>query len=1183
MLDNNGMRKKEEEKKNSCKERNYVLNSPKSDQEYFSQYIYALDKIIDNDDVCNIGIVSPYGSGKSSFVKSFFNKYPDRKKKMNLISLASFDNKENFKNDVACDEYRIYKNRIERSILEQIVYKRKYCFKSKSRIERIHGRLISICLFSFLLVATIVLSLLSVAEFYEMLPSSNGKNFYWYFSFAAVAAFFTVIFLLRIFNINKVAASNIEIEFNKERDGSILNQFVDEIINYCAETKVRYFIFEDIDRFDDSIDLFLKLREINTLINENEGIKNKVAFIYCVKEGIFNKAEDRAKFFDFSISLVPIYNPENASRVFMEAINNNNDLSIKEEDVKEISLFVKDIRVFKTIINDYIFYKDILKTEDANNVKLFAMMVYKNLYFNDFSLLQLNSGILYNCFNEYKTESIEKANEKENALLDELKQKMIDAPSSNSISEEIKMLRERISGIIAIHGLSDSRQPQGYTNNDFVSTYKGLSTGLFINVTIKTPYYQSSNIFKYLSLDTLKSYLNGKTPYELEESIIYSTKQYYAKEIKKLEESISGISNLTVCELLQSGRLLPKYLEIISKNDYLKFAIINGYIDESYFLYSGHPDVNMDNEFLRSILNREKIKPDQIVRNPSIVILKLRIDRFRTPSVLNYCLVDALFDRSNKYKNKREAFVKYLLKKDDDTRSFLLNYFSFGKRQYDLLLDLHKHGYYDLVSDLAPFDTTDGNSISHLIFILLEHIDDDALINCFNTNNEIKDILENDSHIIERYFTHFKDINGFIAFLKLVNVECIKHVDDMRIIENSAMNKCLSFIFENCLLEINAYNLSVVGSVIFRKNNVSVGDLLGNNNDTISEYYNNNLKLTIEALSNIGEKFSDDIKTVKRVLLDENLDDEDKNKYILLLDNRIEYIKGLSPKVYSTILCNNLMERKWKALIELDKETSIDQGLVAKYIETNIDTFVDTTTDSKYFVKLANNSNIGRNTFEKICNYFIVKVAINDITDDGKRSLAIRYNKVALDNNSLLVCRNMDLSFCACLDNGEEQIKMLPSAIGTQNDYLKWLKSESISDKTKTIIVKLFYDNIIALVNDDNLDVLQSIFTKSQNYDFDKKIIIDFEGRIKGKKEKESFITAFDRYFDDKDIIRVTKNNDPNLFETLSKPGIVISLELQYVSSNYYYKLLENHGIIRTTNRRVHRCQTNTKVFKDLI
>lgn len=82
-------------------------------------------------------------------------------------------------------------------------------------------------------------------------------------------------------------------------------------------TKYRIVFFEDLDRLND-ISIFVHLRELNNLLNNDDSIKEKpIVFIYAVKDNIFTK-EDRTKFFDFIIPVIPVINSTNSGEYYLK-------------------------------------------------------------------------------------------------------------------------------------------------------------------------------------------------------------------------------------------------------------------------------------------------------------------------------------------------------------------------------------------------------------------------------------------------------------------------------------------------------------------------------------------------------------------------------------------------------------------------------------------------------------------------------------------------------------------------------------------------------------------------------------------------------------------------------------------------------------------------------------------------
>ena len=93
-------------------------------------------------------------------------------------------------------------------------------------------------------------------------------------------------------------------------NNSIFNKHLDEILYFFQVTDYNVVIIEDLDRFG-TPNIFLKLRELNQLINESKIVDRHITFIYAIKDDIF-KDEERTKFFDFIITVIPVINPSNS-------------------------------------------------------------------------------------------------------------------------------------------------------------------------------------------------------------------------------------------------------------------------------------------------------------------------------------------------------------------------------------------------------------------------------------------------------------------------------------------------------------------------------------------------------------------------------------------------------------------------------------------------------------------------------------------------------------------------------------------------------------------------------------------------------------------------------------------------------------------------------------------------------
>ena len=101
---------------------NFLPNSNLLDEDLFEQ----LDSQLENPKVCNVGIIGENGSGKSSFIQSFFNWRENKRNDYDyIIRLKNLKTKDSFTYDVKKDKKTFYlKNK-----------KTGDCFNYKSKVK----------------------------------------------------------------------------------------------------------------------------------------------------------------------------------------------------------------------------------------------------------------------------------------------------------------------------------------------------------------------------------------------------------------------------------------------------------------------------------------------------------------------------------------------------------------------------------------------------------------------------------------------------------------------------------------------------------------------------------------------------------------------------------------------------------------------------------------------------------------------------------------------------------------------------------------------------------------------------------------------------------------------------------------------------------------------------------------
>ena len=352
----------------------YNSLTPTDDAQDCEPYLGALSWALKQDDVHNIAISGPYGSGKSSVIKTFFRKNPTYK--YITISLANFKDEgdtskdTNKNNETVQVDVKVKKGgkeqqslsglsksqmpdtdleqKIERSIVQQLFYHEKDSSIPDSHFQKIKKQ------DGFELFCTGLFAILFLlSAFYVAFPDKFWSYLFFVYppkiltqilqllaiSTIVIGVYKIIVHVIKFtvgLSVKHFHFKNAEVALERKEDKSILNYYIDEIIYYFEATEHNIVIIEDLDRFDNK-NIFIKLREINYLINNCNKVEQKVTFIYAIKDEIFID-KDRTKFFDFIIPIIPVVNYSNSGEILRrELISHNHneadDISIIHENV----------------------------------------------------------------------------------------------------------------------------------------------------------------------------------------------------------------------------------------------------------------------------------------------------------------------------------------------------------------------------------------------------------------------------------------------------------------------------------------------------------------------------------------------------------------------------------------------------------------------------------------------------------------------------------------------------------------------------------------------------------------------------------------------------------------------------------------------------------------------------------
>lgn len=433
-----------------------ILLSPKilsKENQIGQMYFERIDKLVNNSQTNNIAISGSYGTGKTSIIETYINwklkkekeklihKKSNRqinrvlKNKYILISIGSFlkiedkaikhkdqesnnkkrDNESHNNDKLGVSEYELV-DKIEKSILKQLVYRNSEHEIPKSKIKRIDTKrgLFNTVQLTFLITAPIIYLLVNyiiskIEKVSRYIPDeiiniySNNKDIIFYVLISILIIYICNIVILLFKYIYKkrhllrIRVKDYELEYANETDLTFTKQLY-EILNFFYYNNTKVIFFEDIDRFEKDVALKVieELKELNTIINNAAGIRGRnLTFFYSFKDSVFTTSTDRTKFYDYIITIAPLSSKYNAFFQFKSGLKTLELSTLISNKLLEItSDFINDKRLINSILNDYSLMRKVIGTEESQD-KIFAMCVFKNYYIKEYDeLLTVNQNII---------------------------------------------------------------------------------------------------------------------------------------------------------------------------------------------------------------------------------------------------------------------------------------------------------------------------------------------------------------------------------------------------------------------------------------------------------------------------------------------------------------------------------------------------------------------------------------------------------------------------------------------------------------------------------------------------------------------------------------------------------------------------------------------------------------------
>lgn len=1034
-------------------------------------YEEAIDYVFNNPDVKNVAISGAYSAGKSSVLASYKKRHNDLR--FLHISLAHFKSPEQE------DETEVKESVIEGKILNQLIHQipsdkiPQTHFRVKKRISPVSIIIKTLETIALLTAIIYFMFFDSWKSYVSVLPDN------WLKSILELSAHpyalmvdgiiiitlssFLIYGLIKIQKnknvFRKLNLQGNEIEIFEESDDSYFDKYLNEVLYLFENVDADVIVFEDMDRFNAN-KIFERLREVNTLANIQLQKESKkiLRFFYLLRDDIFI-SKDRTKFFDYIVPVVPVVDSSNSYDQFISHFKKGGLFEkFNESFLQGLSLYIDDMRLLKNIYNEFVIYYNRLNITELDCNKMLAIIAYKNLFPRDFADLQLNQGFIYTIF----------------------------ANKDSFVAEEIEKLDKQI---------SEKSNEIDMAKNEHLSTIKELDAAYEDKRPVRYGYRQDlsdadkANYAK--RKQAIENRLNSSIPKLENEKVVLEQKRISMQNRQLCEiitrDNIDSIFSITSTNEVGT---VTHFNEIKSSEyfDLLKYLIRNGYIDETYADYMTYFYENslsrIDKTFLRSITDKKAKEYTYKLKNPKLVVSRLRLVDFDQEETLNFDLFTYLLQTSH------IDYVERLIEQLKSTKNL-----KFIGAYFDTTIELSayiKHlnmGWPEVFSTALSERLLTENQIRRYSIASLYYSNDD-IIELVNKENCLCDYISNarDYLAIDN-----PNIDRLIHCFTLLGV-CFIGFD------YTELNKELfQAVYEESLYEINAENLQLIQREILGAKNAD--DFFHKNytilclhpDSAITQYVNQNINEYFHVVLQVSDgTIYDDENVAVAVFNNANLTTDYKQSYISALRTTITSIKEIADSsLWSSLLDADIVQYSEYNIMDCFNAVKLNESVIGYINRCDIDldfskTEYDEDAKEKLFDSVVICNGIDNSKYRQILVSLKFSYDAFDIADisDDKITILIDTNIIRMTADNLKYIRENyhNQIFYYIRKSIEKYIDIVDETLFSREELLEILTWD-ISDKLKIRLLELSDEEISIIGKNYSpavcLHILNNNFAKS--------------------------------------------------------------------------------------------------------
>lgn len=1079
--------------------------APISDIEDGKEYLEALNWALDNPKIKNIALTGPYGAGKSSIIDTFLKQ--NSKKQNNIckkslfrknmaeksikISMATFAQAGDLDSD---EKIHIEADEVEEGILKQLFYKVEHKKIPQSRYRKLHVENFKTSLFKVIALTTMMVILGEILkpevteDIWKKITEFTEKYYLPEISSYIILGIYVITFVVTIsriwssistrYHVKEITLpAEAKIEKDNNLSESVFNKNLDEIMYFFEATRYRIVFFEDLDRLDDR-KIFVHLRELNNLLNNDDTIKEKpVVFIYAVKDDIFTK-DDRTKFFDFIIPVIPVINSTNSGEILLkrlqESEKNGIQHNISSDFIFDVSPYISDMRVLQNIYNEFVIYKNLLSVHQAlalRDEQMMAMIIFKNLYPKDFADIQNETGVIKKAF-ENKTRYIKV---KRDSLQNELN--FISDSLKKADEDHLKTVQElKVAMLTGMTGnIGIARRFTGYG-------YNSVSANEIMEKSFDMREFAEKNIDVIVYNDfngsgdrvDINNFKERVKPYverwEYLSIIEREGKENLNIKIDNIKQKLYLLESRKIADLIENETDF-KFDQNVSKNKLLVFLLRRGYIDENYAncinYFKGNSITTADMNFILSVKNREPKSFDYSLTATMVVAKRLQPYEFEQKAIYNFSLMEQLLSSDDEIE-KRKIFIEQLSDESDVSWQFIDEFMERTK---------FKEKFIVLLSDAwieiwKYISTLPGIQYERQLYYL----------KLFFTTLNIEKIKEiNVDDCLKNYLEEHEDFLSKVSKSVSVDILCevIKKIDVSfkKIQIKEVPNQILDYIFDGQFYNLNN---KMIDSIVAYKNKQLVSELDKKHYTTLVDlgymqllkYIDENFNYYIENIV-LKKQMQEDRNEVIIDMLSKLLQDRNmciglikhenfliNNINVVLKDsikNNREVIKG----IWNTILMNEKVVVNWENICSYWQYFSMNENLL-NYITKHIDELKNANVEycDDKFIRSFIMAGCEINIYEQLLPILRMSnfdIELEDLDNEMLEVMVnIGYFEFSTERYQYLFTANNNLAIKYIAKNQETFLEQIDEIEMSSSLLEKLLNEKTISDVTMKKLISLF-------------------------------------------------------------------------------------------------------------------------------